>query len=84
MWGTIVRPPAHEVRGEVLARAAPDLLLVRHEAVSGLGMSAMETMAIVSDPRLLDAAALSPGDRVRMAVRPRGDDVILVWIERLP
>jgi hypothetical protein len=82
LWGTIVRPPAYEVRGEVVARAAPDLLLVRHEAVAALGMSAMETMAVVADPQVLDEAALAPGDRVRMAVRQRGDDIVLVWIDK--
>lgn len=82
LWGTILRPPAHEVRGEVIARAAPDLLLVRHEALAPLGMSAMETMAIVSEPTLLDAAHLAPGDKVRMAVRQRRDDLVLVWIEK--
>src|SRR2546422_10674552 len=33
LWGTVVRPAAYEVRGEVVARAAPDLLLIRHQAV---------------------------------------------------
>lgn len=82
LWGTVVRPPAYEVRGELVARAAPDLILVRHQPVSGLGMGAMELMAVQSEPRLLDAAALTPGDRVRLAVRPDGDTVVLVWIER--
>lgn len=84
LWGTLLRPPAYEVRGEVVARAAPDLLLVRHEAVATLGMSAMETMAVVGEPRMLDAAALIPGDRVRMAVRQQGDEVVLVWVEKQP
>jgi len=82
LWGTVVRPPAYEVRGELVARAAPDLILVRHQPVSGLGMGAMELMAVQGDPRVLDAAALTPGDRVRLAVRPDGDTVVLVWIER--
>ena len=84
LWGTLLRPPAYEVRGEVVARAAPDLLLVRHEAVATLGMSAMETMAVVGEPRMLDAAALIPGDRIRMAVRQQGDEVVLVWVEKQP
>lgn len=82
LWGTVVRPPAYEVRGELVARAAPDLILVRHQPVSGLGMGAMELMAVQGDPRILDAAALTPGDRVRLAVRTDGDTVVLVWIER--
>ena len=83
LWGTVVRPAAYEVRGEVVARAAPDLLLVRHQPVSGLGMGAMEMMAIRGEVAALDAARVAPGDRVRLAVRQAGDDVILVWIEKL-
>lgn len=77
-----MRPPAYEVRGEVVARAAPDLLLIRHQAVSALGMSAMEMMAVRAEPAKLDAARLAPGDRVRLAVRPAGNDVTLVWVEK--
>jgi hypothetical protein len=83
LWGTVVRPPAYEVRGEVVARAAPDLLLVRHQPVSGLGMGAMEMMAVRGSPAILDGAALMPGQRVRLAVRQDGDALALVWIERV-
>jgi len=83
LWGTVVRPAAYEVRGELVARAAPDLVLVRHQPVTGLGMGAMEMMAVRGSPAALDAARLSPGDRVRLAVRQDGDAVSLVWIERL-
>ncbi len=82
LWGTVVRPAAYEVRGEVVARAAPDLLLIRHQPVTALGMGAMEMMAVRSGPEKLDAARLSPGDRVRLAVRPTGDEIVLVWVER--
>jgi hypothetical protein len=82
LWGTVVRPPAYEVRGEVVARAAADLLLIRHQPVGALGMGAMEMMAVHGAPEMLDAARLSRGDRVRLAVRTRGDDVVLVWVER--
>lgn len=81
LWGTVVRPAAYEVRGEVVARAAPDLLLVRHQPVSGMG--AMEMMAVRAEAATLDAARVAPGDRVRLAVRQAGDDVTLVWIEKL-
>jgi len=83
LWGTVVRPAAYEVRGEVVARAAPDLLLIRHQPVSGLGMGAMELMAVRGTAVTFDAARVSPGDRVRLAVRQVGDEVELVWIERL-
>lgn len=82
LWGTVVRPAAYEVRGEVVARAAPDLLLIRHQAVTALGMGAMEMMAVRGAPATLDAARVSPGDRVRLAVRATGDEIGLVWIER--
>lgn len=78
----MVRPAAYEIRGEVVARAAPDVLLIRHRPVSALGMGAMELMAVRAVPAALDAAHLSPGDRVRLAVRPHGDEVVLVWVKR--
>ncbi|HXU89092.1 MAG TPA: hypothetical protein VFQ62_09590 [Methylomirabilota bacterium] len=83
LWGTVVRPAAYEVRGELVARAAPDLILVRHQPVTGLGMGAMEMMAVRGSPAVLDAARLTPGDRLRLAVRQDGDEVSLVWIERV-
>ena len=84
IWGTVVRPPAYEVRGEVVARPATDLILIRHEAVGGLGMAAMELMAVVGEPALLDRSQVRPGDRVRLAVRPQADQLILLRIERQP
>jgi hypothetical protein len=83
LWGTVVRPAAFEVRGEVVARAAPDLLLVRHQPVSALGMGAMEMMAVRGSAATLDAARVTPGDRVRLAVRQNGDEVTLIWIEKI-
>lgn len=83
LWGTVIRPAAYEVRGEVVARAAPDLILIRHQPVSGLGMGAMEMMAVRGTPATLDAAGLTPGERVRLAVRQEGDTLVLVWIERM-
>jgi hypothetical protein len=84
LWGTVVRPSAYEVRGEVVARPASNLLLIKHGAVPGLSMGPMELMAVFSEPPLLDAADVKPGDRVRLAVRPQDDQVILLRIERLP
>ena len=83
IWGTILRPPAYEVRGTVLGRPAANLLLVRHEAVEALGMGRMEMMAVFGEPALLDAADLSAGDRVRLAVRRRDDEIVLIRIEKL-
>ncbi|MBI2217225.1 MAG: copper-binding protein [Candidatus Rokubacteria bacterium] len=84
LWGTIVRPAAYEVRGQLVARPEPGMILVRHEAVGALRMGAMEMMAVVGEPALIDAADVKPGDRLRLAVRPHGEQVLLLRIERLP
>jgi Copper binding periplasmic protein CusF len=82
LWGTVLRPAAYEVQGEFVARAAPDLILVRHEVIAGLGMSAMEQMAVSVVPAQVDALALEPGDRIRLAVRQNGERLVLLRIER--
>jgi hypothetical protein len=66
-----------------VARPAANLLLVRHDAIPALGMREMELMAIFGDPAVIDRAGVTPTDRVRMAVRSQGDQLTLVWIERL-
>jgi hypothetical protein len=82
LWGTLLRPAAYEVQGEFVARAAPDLILVRHETIAPLGMSAMEQMAVSVTPSQVDPLELVPGDRVRLVVRQDGDQLRLVRIER--
>ena len=84
IWGTLLRPPAYEVRGSLVARPSPDLIVVRHDPVPGLGMAAMELMAVFADPRQLDAVALRPGDQVRLSVRQTDDRLILLRIEKGP
>lgn len=84
LWATVVRPPAYEVRGEVVGRPAANLILVRHEAAPALGMSPMELMAVFSDPALLDNAGVAPGSRVRLAVRRKDDELTLLRVEKLP
>jgi Cu/Ag efflux protein CusF len=79
----VLRPPAYEVRGEVTARPAPNLLLVRHEAVAALGMGAMDLMAVSAEPALLDGSGVRPGDRVRLAVRQRDAELVLLRIDVL-
>lgn len=83
LWATILRPPAYEVRGQITARPAANLILVQHEPVPVLGMPSMDLMAVFSDPSLLDAARVTPGDRVRLAVRPKNGDLTLLRIEKL-
>ena len=84
IWGTILRPAAYEVRGVLVARPASDLIVVRHEPVAGLGMGAMELMAISAEPALLDPVSPKAGDRLKLAVRQRDDRLVLIRIERLP
>lgn len=69
------------MRGVLVARASPGLILVRHEAV--FGMAAMDLMAVTGDPVLLDRANVKPGDAVRLAVKPEGDDLRLIRIEKV-
>ena len=82
LWGTVLRPAAYEVQGEFVARAAPDLILVRHESISALGMSAMEQMAVSVTPGQIDPLALRSGERIRLALRQEGDRLVLLRIER--
>lgn len=84
IWGTILRPAAYEVRGTVVARPAPDMLVVRHDAIAGFGMGPMELMAVFGEPARLDGVDPRAGDRLRLAVRQDGDRLILVRIEKLP
>lgn len=84
LWGTVVRPPAWEVRGVLVARPAPNLILVSHEPLPFLGMGSMEMMAVSAEPSLVDAARVRPGDAVRLAVRRRDAGLVLVRIERMP
>lgn len=83
LWATILRPPAYEVRGQIVARPAVNLLIVRHEAVPALGMIPMELMTVFADPGLLDRARIEPGDRVRLAVRRKDNELILLRLEKL-
>ena len=83
LWATVLRPPAYEVRGAIVTRPAANLILVRHEAVPALGMTSMDLMAVFSDPALLDQAQVNLGDRVRLAVRRKNDELTLLRIEKL-
>ena len=84
LWGTIIRPFAYEVTGEVVGRPAANLVLIRHDPVQALGMGAMELMAVFGDPTQIDAAALKPGDRVRLAVRSIDGQLTLLRVTRVP
>lgn len=83
IWGTLLRPPAYEVRGSFVARPASNLILVRHDPVAVLGMGAMELMAIFAEPSQLDGVVLVPGDLVRLSVRQQDDRLVLIGLEKL-
>ncbi|MGH7334149.1 MAG: copper-binding protein [Candidatus Rokuibacteriota bacterium] len=82
LWGTVVRPAAYEITGEVIARPAANLILIRHDPVEGLGMGAMELMAVFGEPQQIDAAALAPGERVRLGVRSVDGQITLLRIAK--
>jgi len=44
----------------------------------------MDLMAVFADPAVVDRAGVAPGQRVRLGVRPKGDELTLLWIEALP
>jgi Cu/Ag efflux protein CusF len=60
------------------------MILVRHDAVSGL-MEQMNAMAFpVESSALLDRAALRPGDRIRFTIRQLPDTLLVVDIQKMP
>lgn len=83
LWGTIVRPPAYEVRGILVARPTPDLIVVQHEAIGALGMAPMETMAVHGEARMIDSAGILPGDPLRLAVKARDGELVLLRVQKL-
>ena len=74
----------YRVTGVFESRGAEAMILVKHEAVPGL-MPEMRSMVFVAESReLLDEAALHPGDRVRLTVRQRAaNDLLVVEIRKL-
>ncbi|MGH7389433.1 MAG: hypothetical protein ACREM3_08215 [Candidatus Rokuibacteriota bacterium] len=40
-------------------------------------------MAVTAEPALLDGSGVRPGDRVRLAVRPRDSEIVLLRIDVL-
>ena len=88
IWGTYREAfPAkglYRVTGVFESRGGETMMLVRHEAVPGL-MPEMRSMVFVAESRdLLDTAALHPGDRVRLTVRQKGpNDLVVLEIRKL-
>ncbi|HYE93314.1 MAG TPA: copper-binding protein [Terriglobales bacterium] len=71
------------MRGTLVARPAANLLLVRHDAVPALGMQAMDLMAVFGEAEAIDRAGVVEGQRVRLGVRPKDEQLTLLWIEPL-
>jgi len=88
IWGTYREAfPAkglYRVTGVFETRAGETMILVRHDAVPGL-MPEMRSMVFVAESKdLLDKAALHAGDRIRLTVRQRApDDLIVLEIRKL-
>lgn len=74
----------YRVVGLFEARHGDRGVLIRHEAVPGL-MDEMNLMSLEVESRdLLDRAALSRGDRVRLTVRQLTDRLEITEIRKLP
>ncbi len=59
------------------------MVVVRHEKVPGL-MDEMQSMVFMVESRdVLDRAKLLAGDRVRLTIRPTGDRLLLVDIQKI-
>ena len=88
IWGTYREAfPAkglYRVTGVFESRGGETMMLVKHEAVPGL-MPEMRSMVFTAESReLLDRAALHPGDRVRLTVRQKApDDLVVLEIRKL-
>ena len=88
IWGTYREAfpgkGLYRVTGVFETRGGDTMILVRHEAVPGL-MPEMRSMVFVAESKeLLDKAALHPGDRVRLTVRQRAvDDLLVLEIRKL-
>jgi hypothetical protein len=88
IWGTYREAfPAkglYRVTGVFESRGGETMMLVKHEAVPGL-MPEMRSMVFIAESReLLDRAALHPGDRVRLTVRQKApDDLVVLEIRKL-
>lgn len=65
-------------------RSGETMILVKHDAVSGL-MEEMNAMAFsVESSALLDRAALRPGDHIRFTIHQRPDKLVVVEIQKMP
>ena len=73
----------YRASGVYEARYGDVMLIVRHEKLPGL-MDSMDAMVLEAESKeLIDRAQLTRGDRVRLTIRPVGDRLVLVDIQKI-
>jgi len=73
----------YRASGVYEARYGDVMVIVRHEKLPGF-MDPMDAMVLEAESRdLLDRAQLTRGDRVRLTIRPVGDRLFLVDIQKI-
>jgi hypothetical protein len=87
IWGSYraVFPARNMYRatGVLVARPGDTMILVRHEAVSGL-MDQMQSMLFFTESReVIDRAKISPGDRLRFTIKTTPDKLLVVDIQKI-
>lgn len=87
LWGSYRESfPAtglYRLSGVFEHRWGETMILVKHDAVPGF-MQEMGSMALFAEsPKILDQAALRPGDRVRFTVRQLPDKLLIVEIRKV-
>jgi hypothetical protein len=73
----------YRASGVYETRFTDTMVVVKHEKLPGL-MDEMQSMVLTAETKeLLDRAKLMPGDRVRLTIRPSGDRLVLVDIQKI-
>ena len=87
IWGMYrANFPGHglyRASGVFEARYADVMVIVRHEKLPGV-MEQMDAMVLEAESKdILDRAQLTRGDRVRLTIRPAGERLVLVDIQKI-
>jgi hypothetical protein len=73
----------YRASGVFEARYADVMVIVRHEKLPGV-MEQMDAMVLEAESKdILDRAQLTRGDRVRLTIRPVGERLVLVDIQKI-
>jgi hypothetical protein len=73
----------YRASGVYETRLTDTMVVVKHEKLPGL-MDEMQSMVFAAESKeMLDRARLMPGDRVRLTIRPSGDRLVLVDIQKI-